>query len=150
MGKAVWQPGVIQSILSNVKYKGVTLCWAKPMLRTVSEKVRINGGERPAVYENNHPAIIDADTFTQVQEELARRASKRRSSRSARQPNKANTAESTHSPNCLSAENAGTPYADARTAGGQKEVYGAVSTALTTAKNTVTTHRLWKKPRRPL
>ncbi len=28
--------------------------------------------------ENNHPAIIDADTFAKVQEELARRASKRK------------------------------------------------------------------------
>ena len=45
----------------------------------ISKKVRINGGERPQYYvENNHPAIIDADTFAQVQEELARRASKRK------------------------------------------------------------------------
>ena len=45
----------------------------------ISKKVRINGGERAQYYvENNHPAIIDANTFAQVQEELARRASKRK------------------------------------------------------------------------
>ncbi len=79
MGKAVWQPGVIQSILSNVKYKGDALLGKTYVKDCISKKVRINGGERPQYYvENNHPAIIDADTFAQVQEELARRASKRK------------------------------------------------------------------------
>ncbi len=79
MGKAVWQPGVIQSILSNVKYKGDALLGKTYVEDYISKKVRINGGERPQYYvENNHPAIIDADTFAQVQEELARRASKRK------------------------------------------------------------------------
>lgn len=79
MGKAVWQPGVIQSILSNVKYKGDALLGKTYVEDCISKKVRINGGERPQYYvENNHPAIIHADTFAQVQEELARRASKRK------------------------------------------------------------------------
>ena len=79
MGKAVWQPGVIHSILSNVKYKGDALLGKTYVEDCISKKVRINGGERPQYYvENNHPAIIDADTFAQVQEELARRASKRK------------------------------------------------------------------------
>lgn len=79
MGKTVWQPGVIQSILSNVKYKGDALLGKTYVEDCISEKVRINGGERTQYYvENNHPAIIDADTFAQVQEELARRASKRK------------------------------------------------------------------------
>lgn len=30
MSRTVWQASVVQSILSNEKYKG-TLCWAKPM-----------------------------------------------------------------------------------------------------------------------
>ncbi|MFQ9737559.1 MAG: recombinase zinc beta ribbon domain-containing protein [Christensenellaceae bacterium] len=39
----------------------------------------MNNGERPKYYvENNHPAIIDAETFGRVQEELARRAGKRK------------------------------------------------------------------------
>ena len=79
MGKAVWQPGVIQSILSNEKYKGDALLGKTYIEDCISKKVRINGGERPQYYvENNHPAIIDSDTFAQVQEELARRASKRK------------------------------------------------------------------------
>lgn len=79
MGKAVWQPGVIQFILSNVKYKGDALLGKTYIEDCISKKVRINGGERAQYYvENNHPAIIDADTFAQVQEELAWRTSKRK------------------------------------------------------------------------
>ena len=79
MGKSVWQPGVIQSILSNKKYKGDALLGKTYIEDCISKKVRINGGERAQYYvENNHPAIIDADTFAKVQEELARRASKRK------------------------------------------------------------------------
>lgn len=79
MGKTIWQPGVIQSILSNEKYKGDTLLGKTYIEDCISKKVRINVGERAQYYvENNHPAIIDADTFAKVQEELARRASKRK------------------------------------------------------------------------
>ena len=50
-----------------------TLCWGKPTLKTASAKrCASTAGERPQYYvENNHPAIIDSDTFAQVQEELA-------------------------------------------------------------------------------
>ena len=69
-----------------------------------------------------------------------------RSSKSARQPSRANTAESTRSLNCLSAENAERHTADALGRQAVKrELCGAVSAALTTVKNTVTTHRPWKK-----
>lgn len=79
MGKTVWQPGVIQSILSNEKYKGDSLLGKTYIEDCISKKVRVNAGERPQYYvENNHPAIIDAATFARVQEELARRASKRK------------------------------------------------------------------------
>lgn len=45
----------------------------------IRKKVIVNTGERAKYYvENNHSAIIDADTFALVQEELARRASKRK------------------------------------------------------------------------
>ena len=79
MGKTVWQPGVIQSILSNEKYKGDALLGKTYIEDCISKKVRVNAGERPQYYvENNHPAIIDTATFARVQEELARRASKRK------------------------------------------------------------------------
>ena len=45
----------------------------------ISKKVKINDGDRPKYYvENNHPAIIDSATFGRVQEELAKRAGKKR------------------------------------------------------------------------
>lgn len=79
MGKTVWQPGVIQSILSNERYKGDALLGKTYIEDCISKKVCVNTGERAQYYvENNHPAIIDADTFAKVQEELARRASKRK------------------------------------------------------------------------
>lgn len=45
----------------------------------LSKKVKTNNGERPKYYvENNHPAIVDRNTFNRVQEELARRAGKKK------------------------------------------------------------------------
>lgn len=79
MGRTVWQASVVQSILSNEKYKGDALLGKTYVEDCISKKVRVNTGERPQYYvENNHPAIIDAATFARVQEELARRASKRK------------------------------------------------------------------------
>lgn len=79
MGRTVWQASVVQSILSNEKYKGDALLGKTYVEDCISKKVKVNAGERPQYYvENNHPAIIDAATFSRVQEELARRASKRK------------------------------------------------------------------------
>ncbi len=46
----------------------------------ITKKVKVNDGiARPKFYvENSHPAIIDAGTFGRVQEEIARRAGKRK------------------------------------------------------------------------
>ena len=45
----------------------------------ISKKVMINNGDRPKYYvENNHQAIIDSLTFSRVQEEIARRNSKKK------------------------------------------------------------------------
>ena len=79
MGRTVWQASVVQSILSNEKYKGDALLGKTYVEDCISKKVKVNAGERPQYYvENNHPAIIDAATFSRVQEEMARRASKRK------------------------------------------------------------------------
>lgn len=79
MGRTVWQASVVQSILSNEKYKGDALLGKTYVEDCISKKVKVNAGERPQYYvENHHPAIIDAATFSRVQEELARRASKRK------------------------------------------------------------------------
>ena len=79
MSRTVWQASVVQSILSNEKYKGDALLGKTYVEDCISKKVRVNAGERPQYYvENNHPTIIDTATFARVQEELARRASKRK------------------------------------------------------------------------
>ena len=45
----------------------------------ISKQIKKNNGERTKYYvENNHPAIIDDITFGKVQEEIARRNSKRK------------------------------------------------------------------------
>ena len=78
-GLEKWQYSTIQSILSNEKYKGDAVINKTYIEDCISKRVRINHGERPKYYvENNNPAIIDAGTFGRVQEELARRSSKRK------------------------------------------------------------------------
>ena len=78
-GKVEWQYSTIQSILSNERYKGDAIINKTYIVDCISKKVRVNNGERPKYYvENNHPAIIDDVTFARVQEELARRTSKRK------------------------------------------------------------------------
>lgn len=78
-GKAVWGNGTIKSILSNEKYKGDAILNKTFTVDCLTKKVKVNNGERQKFYvENNHPAIIDSATFARVQEELARRAGKRK------------------------------------------------------------------------
>lgn len=124
MGKAVWQPGVIQSILSNVKYKGDVLLGKTYIEDCISKKVRINGGERAQYYvENNHPAIIDADTFAQVQEELARRASKRKVKQIGTTTEQGKYSSKYALTELLICGECGTPYRRCTwTAGGQKRI----------------------------
>ena len=43
------------------------------MSECINKRVKVNNGESDKYYiENNYPAIIDADTFARVQEEIAR------------------------------------------------------------------------------
>lgn len=78
-GKSDWNGSTVRTILSNEKYKGDALLNKTYISDCISKKVKKNNGERPMYYvENNHPAIIDKDTFNRVQEELARRTSKRK------------------------------------------------------------------------
>ena len=76
-GKPHWEPGTVRSILSNERYKGDAILGKTYIEDCISKKIRVNAGERPKYYiQNSHPAIIDAETFGRVQEELARRSSK--------------------------------------------------------------------------
>lgn len=77
--KEIWTSCTVRSILSNEKYMGDALINKKYTVDFLSKKVKKNNGERPKYYvENNHPAIIDRNTFNRVQEELARRSGKRK------------------------------------------------------------------------
>lgn len=63
----------------NEKYKGDAIINKTFVVDCISKKTKVNNGERPKYYvENNHPAIIDPITFGRVQEELARRTSKKK------------------------------------------------------------------------
>lgn len=78
-GNKKWNFGTIRSILTNERYKGDAVINKTYVVDCISKKIRSNNGERVKYYvENNHPAIIDAETFSRVQEELARRNGKRK------------------------------------------------------------------------
>lgn len=78
-GKEVWHYGTVKSILSNEKYKGDALINKTYVVDCISKKVKRNNGERAQYYvENNHPAIISPEKVNRVQEEMARRTSKKK------------------------------------------------------------------------
>lgn len=78
-GKKEWYYGTVKSILSNEKYKGDALINKTYVVDCISKKVKKNDGERAQYYvENNHPAIITPEKFNRVQEEMARRSSKKK------------------------------------------------------------------------
>ena len=72
--KAKWNPGTVQSILTNEKYKGDALlqkCYTADFL--TKRQVR-NQGEVPQFYvENDHEAIVSPYTYELVQQEFLRR-----------------------------------------------------------------------------
>ena len=74
-----WSYQVIRNILTNEKYIGDALLQKTYITDCISKKVVKNQGERPMYYiENHHEAIIPKVIFQRVQEEMTRRASKRK------------------------------------------------------------------------
>lgn len=79
LGKSVWEKHAIFNILENERYTGDMLLQKTYTENCITKKVKRNHGEMPKyLISNNHPAIIDRDTFKRVQTELARRSNKRR------------------------------------------------------------------------
>ncbi len=73
-GKEQWHPGTIYSILRNEKYKGDALLQKNYTVDFLTKKQKINEGEVPQYYvQNSHPAIIQAEVFEMVEQELLRR-----------------------------------------------------------------------------
>ena len=77
-GKTTWSVTTIRSILTNEKYKGDALLQKTYVIDCITHKSKKND-DRPQYYvENNHPAIVSKEVFDRVQEEMARRTSKRK------------------------------------------------------------------------
>ncbi len=78
-GKEIWNESLISSILKNEKYVGDALMQKTYTLDCITHKVVKNHGERPMfLVTNHHDPIVDRDTYNRVQQELARRSSKRK------------------------------------------------------------------------
>ena len=74
-----WSLTSVRSILKSEKYKGDALLQKTYIEDCLTKRVRKNNGELPQYYiENSHPAIVDRVIWNRVQEELARRAGKRK------------------------------------------------------------------------
>jgi DNA invertase Pin-like site-specific DNA recombinase/predicted DNA-binding protein YlxM (UPF0122 family) len=73
-GKKTWQTAVVQSILTNEKYKGHALLQKTFCADFLTKKMVKNEGQVQQYYvENSHPAIIEPDEFDAVQLEVERR-----------------------------------------------------------------------------
>ncbi len=73
-GKQKWQNSVIESILTNKKYKGDARLQKKFTTDFLTKKTKVNEGEVPQYYvRNSHPAIIEPGAWDVVQREMQRR-----------------------------------------------------------------------------
>ena len=78
-GKQEWSPGVLQYMLRNERYIGDALLQKSYVVDCLTKETRKNNGEIPQYYvTGNHEPIISRDLFNLVQEEIARRAAKRK------------------------------------------------------------------------
>ncbi|HRS65805.1 MAG TPA: recombinase family protein [Spirochaetia bacterium] len=73
-GKEKWQCTVVESILTNEKYKGDALLQKTFTTDFLTKKMKPNEGEVPQFYvTDSHDGIIDPEDFDMVQAEFARR-----------------------------------------------------------------------------
>lgn len=80
-GKTEWSKASIFYILKNEKYVGDVLLQKTYTIDCITHKAVRNNGERPKyLVSDAHQPIIDRDTYNLVQQELARRGSKRKKS----------------------------------------------------------------------
>ena len=80
-----WSDSTVQNMLRNEKYIGDALLQKTYIQDIFTRKSMKNEGQLPKYYVHNcHPAIIDRTTFQKVQEEIARRSSKKKTSAKAK------------------------------------------------------------------
>ena len=78
-GTTEWRSNTISRILQNEKYVGDALLQKSFTVDCITHKIVKNNGEKPMYLVTDHHApIVDRDTFNRVQQELARRSSKRK------------------------------------------------------------------------
>ncbi|MCM1529699.1 MAG: recombinase family protein [Alistipes sp.] len=78
-GEIEWRSNTISRILQNEKYVGDALLQKSFTVDCITHKIVKNHGERPMyLVTDHHVPIVDRDTFNRVQQELARRSSKRK------------------------------------------------------------------------
>lgn len=69
-----WRASVIESILTNEKYKGSALLQKKFTVDYLTKKIKTNEGEVPQYYvDDSHEAIIPPDEWEKVQKEFVQR-----------------------------------------------------------------------------
>ena len=74
-GKDDWNVKTIRDMLKNEKYKGDTMLQKTFTEDFMTGKKRRNDGQRNKYYvKDSHPAIVSAEVFDKVQEEMAKRA----------------------------------------------------------------------------
>ncbi len=74
-GKAIWDAKTIQNMLKNEKYKGDTMLQKTFTEDFMTGKKSKNIGQRSRYYvKDSHPAIVPAEVFDKVQQEMAKRA----------------------------------------------------------------------------
>jgi len=75
--KTVWHSSCVESILTNVKFKGDALLQRYYSESFLTKKQLVNQGQIPQYYiSNSHPAIIEPDVFDMIQQEMQRRKDK--------------------------------------------------------------------------
>lgn len=91
-GKNEWSKANLKNILTNERYGGDMLLQKTYTENCITKKVKKNRGEMTKyLITNNHPAIIDKETYKLVQMEIARRGNKRKTAE------KSNTAQGKYS-----------------------------------------------------
>ncbi len=79
-----WTHSTLQSILKNERYCGDVLLQKTYITDPISKKVKQNNGELPKVLiKNNHAPIVSRELYDHVQQERARRGSKRKISKAS-------------------------------------------------------------------
>lgn len=74
-GKDDWNAKTIRDMLKNEKYKGDTMLQKTFTEDFMTGKKRRNDGQRNKYYvKDSHPAIVSAEVFDKVQEEMAKRS----------------------------------------------------------------------------